>query len=403
MFAMPSYPSRLIPPPARWQGQVAHVGVADYEPENGEVFMRLYYPTSNAPSRFSRAPLWVPNLHYAHGMAHFLVDFTDPKRTWWQKLLARAAYLAGYVSNTVFDTIPVSLDAPAMADKPMKLVVFSHGLAGTRNMYAALCSALASQGYLVAAVEHRDGSAAYTSVTQNGNVRHKPYVHTDGNFVWRREQIGTRVAELHAALRALGSTQQPKNVCPHGKFDISAFQGKIDTSSVIAIGHSFGGTTVLAATAKRATKKSISIKRVVLLDPWTAPFGPCVDGAEGKDHPLRLAAAANLPVFVMNSHGWGADLTHLYKHANATWVQAEVHGAKHQDFSDLPLRSPWLAKKIGMKGSVDAAKFFDLKLGLIDLFLEAVEGAESAEALGVATRELAAQYAGVRVDVKHRE
>ena len=52
---------------------------------------------------------------------------------------------------------------------------------------------------------------------------------------------------------------------------------------------------------------------------------------------------------------------------------------------------------------VATAKFFDLKLGLIDLFLEAVEGAESAEALGVATRELAAQYAGVRVDVKHRE
>ena len=153
-----AYPSRVVPPPARWQGEAAHVGVADYAPEGSDVFMRLYYPTLSRPPR--RGPLWVPSVHYAHGMAHFLVDFTNPKRRWWEKLLARAAYLVGYVSNTVFDTIPVTLDAPPRREKPMRLVVFSHGLAGTRNMYAALASALASQGYLVAAVEHRDGSAS---------------------------------------------------------------------------------------------------------------------------------------------------------------------------------------------------------------------------------------------------
>ena len=104
-----AYPSRVVPPPARWQGEAAHVGVADYAPEGSDVFMRLYYPTLSRPPR--RGPLWVPSVHYAHGMAHFLVDFTNPKRRWWQKLLARAAYLVGYVSNTVFDTIPVTLDA----------------------------------------------------------------------------------------------------------------------------------------------------------------------------------------------------------------------------------------------------------------------------------------------------
>ena len=38
------------------------------------------------------------------------------------------------------------------------LIIFSHGLVGTRNTYSQYCSALASEGNIVLAVEHRDGS-----------------------------------------------------------------------------------------------------------------------------------------------------------------------------------------------------------------------------------------------------
>ena len=389
---MASFPRSLIPPPARWQGQAANVGVADYEPENTNVFMRLYYPTERAPSRISRN-LWVPNIHYAHGMAHFLIDFTNPKRTWWQKLIARAAYLIGHVSNTLFDTIPVSLDAPPITDKRMPLVVFSHGLAGTKNMYSALCSALASQGYLVAAVEHRDGSASYTRIVKNGVVKHKPYVHTDGNFAWRLEQVGKRAAELEIVVQALTGSTQPRN--GGSKFDISQLSGAINATNLTAIGHSFGGTTVLASLAREN-----KIKNVVLLDPWTAPFGPCLE--KDSDHPLILAAKANVPTFIMNSHRWASDLTPFYANATAAWVETEVHDSKHQDFSDLPLRMPALATRIGMKGAVDSNLLFDLKLGLIDLFLIHVERLDEHETLGKNVRELAQQYEDVRVDVKHK-
>ena len=70
-----AYPSRVVPPPARWQGEAAHVGVADYAPEGSDVFMRLYYPTLSKPPR--RGPLWVPSVHYAHGMAHFRAALSD--------------------------------------------------------------------------------------------------------------------------------------------------------------------------------------------------------------------------------------------------------------------------------------------------------------------------------------
>ena len=47
-----------------------------------------------------------------------------------------------------------------LAASPSKypLIIFSHGLAGTRNTYSNYCAALAASGNVVLAIEHRDGS-----------------------------------------------------------------------------------------------------------------------------------------------------------------------------------------------------------------------------------------------------
>ena len=128
-------------------------------------------------------------LAYSRGMLHFIVNFD--KRPWWQRVLLTGVYVTMHAAATVMDTLPVSTGGPVKDGAKMPLIVFSHGLAGHRNMYAVLCSALASQGYIVAAMEHRDGSASCASVVDaDGAVRHKAYVHTEPpNFDWRREQI----------------------------------------------------------------------------------------------------------------------------------------------------------------------------------------------------------------------
>ena len=59
--------------------------------------------------------------------------------------------------------IPVLWQAPVLeGDRMFPVVIFSHGLGGNRTAYCTFCCELASHGFVVAVLEHRDGSASMT-------------------------------------------------------------------------------------------------------------------------------------------------------------------------------------------------------------------------------------------------
>ncbi len=62
--------------------------------------------------------------------------------------------------------VPAIWNAPLATQLKEKIpvIVYSHGLGGCRTAYSSTCVELASRGFLVAAVEHRDRSACATYV-----------------------------------------------------------------------------------------------------------------------------------------------------------------------------------------------------------------------------------------------
>ena len=96
------------------------------------------------------------------------------------------------------------------------LVIFSHGVGCSRLMYSQICGELASRGYVVAALEHRDGTSPSSKITDDkGNTKNVEWLEwtdlewpdldpqpTDDTTL-RQVQLELRAAEIHETIRII--------------------------------------------------------------------------------------------------------------------------------------------------------------------------------------------------------
>lgn len=129
------------------------------------VLFSTYYPT-NADPKAEHRPPWLPRprVPTCKGYAKL---YNVPN-------FPMTAYMA---STCMFTKLPAFRNAGLAAEGPTRsqetcesgrprfpVVVFSHGLGGSRTMCSTICGDLASYGFVVVAMEHRDGSGARTYV-----------------------------------------------------------------------------------------------------------------------------------------------------------------------------------------------------------------------------------------------
>ncbi|XP_041273345.1 platelet-activating factor acetylhydrolase 2, cytoplasmic isoform X2 [Onychostruthus taczanowskii] len=210
----------LALPPGQGPHQVGCTDVMVGHTRQG-LFLRLFYPC--LPRAGATEPLWVPRPEYCGGLA----DVTLGRR-WCSALLGMAVGSC---------KVPVSWNGPL---KPRSsgypLIIFSHGLGAFRTLYSSICTELASWGFVVAALEHRDHSAAttYFCPAEAGTEEWIPF---------QRVPRGQK------------------------EFYFRNKQDNLDLSKVAVMGHSFGGVTAVLALVKEP-----SFRCAVALDAWMFPL-----------------------------------------------------------------------------------------------------------------------------------
>ena len=133
------------------------------------------------------------------------------------------------------------------------LVVFSHGLHGASTQSSFLMRALAADGYLVIAPNHRDALAGGLS-----RLIEPPEAGFGRPLTWSESTYRDRADDVRALVLALKADGQ--------------WSAMIDWSRVALVGHSLGGYTVIGLAGGWPEWKLPEVKAVVALSPYAAPF-----------------------------------------------------------------------------------------------------------------------------------
>jgi len=243
---------------------------------------------------------------------------------------------------------------PAQIPGGAPLVVFSHGLGGCAEMYTGLCASLASHGFVVCAIEHRDGSGCFARSTEGEMIPYKRYDgpklsnYTKETMVdYRAPFLRQRVHETVGSIRHLLTEKA------------GMFAG-LEKSPVHLMGHSFGAATMILVSQQ--LEEGIidpchcSIGSVTLLDPWLFPLKDDIID-RGLSHPSLHVFSK--PWCDMPEFDAAVRLVRASTRKNAcSGARADsfpllysAPKARHASFSDAPNWYPgFFTKKFGIRG-----------------------------------------------------
>ncbi|KAF2868293.1 PAF-acetylhydrolase family member [Massariosphaeria phaeospora] len=237
-------------------------------------------------------------------------------------------------------------------------VVFTHGMAGMSQSYSHYLGSIASHGYVVAAVEHRDGSGPGT-IVHYADGKERKFWHIQVQDIeseppmkladLQKAQLAYREAELEETINLFrrlnaGEGMDIRNLKPESPEEsLPGFKNRLNLSAITVAGHSYGATGALQA-LKNAPSKSMPINGGIALDPGKGS-GP-------------LNKEIDVPLLVMQSGQWTEKQTQFYGQGwHFDVVRKVVEGMKegwfitltgtaHPSCTDAPLIVPWIMKLV---------------------------------------------------------
>ena len=266
-----------------------------------------------------------------------------------------------------FREVPVHLYFPADAagGERFPLVVFSHGAFGYYQSNTSTYMELASNGYVVAALDHPH-HAFFTRDTEGKTVlADMDFISTAMNlnsmddrevqYALYRDWMALRTADMNFAVDEIktaaqtGAADESWYISEKDGGAIQTVLGMTDVSRIGLMGHSMGG-----ATAVQLGRERSDIAAVIDLDGTMLGEYVGVENGEMlvRDDPYTV------PVLDLNNwesynnneeyiaRGFPYPNVEVVGHA-ADGFSVGIRDSRHMDFTDLPLLSPFLGKMLG--------------------------------------------------------
>jgi len=238
-------------------------------------------------------------------------------------------------------------------DEKLPVLIFSHGITGSRLLHQILFESLASKGIVVFALDHSyDANISIFPDSTIADYRSDLTGNTD-SLQLRKKQINTRAEDISFVFDQIEKIQKNKI--------ISKLNNSLDLNKISVGGHSYGG-----ATAIYASSLDNRIISCIALDGW---FSPLPDEV--------ISSGINIPILCLGRPSWeNSDyplnydkLKALIKNSKSDKFNIFIKNTLHLDFTDIPVFSP-LIKYVMDVGSNPRHLSTNLVNDISFLFLE---------------------------------
>ena len=303
------------------------------------------------------------------------------------------------------------------------LVMFSHGMGGSRTAYSSVCGEFASYGFVVCAVEHRDGSGARTFINHpsegkgsrkereaNGRVGHwkkeaerrwdvvdfifpkqnpydtRPYNEQGVDKELRSAQIEMRLAEIEEAydiVKAIAAgrgsaiaEQTLRNTegigaSSRGLYGVEwdSWKGRLNTTQVTMVGHSFGAATTVEIL--RQANRFQWVGQGIMYDIWGIALNP--PESEPRHRITAPLLGINSEAFMYWSENFRAATRvcdEAKMHGSLAWLLT-VRGTVHISQSDFAILYPHIAS-MTLKQTINPRRAIDVNINASLEFLDHV-------------------------------
>ena len=285
-----------------WTDNTRDEWFSSKEGDKRELMVQVWYPALKPNELIDPYP-WIDNANLREEA--IMENFKVPK------FVAKA--IDRVDTGTYLNSIPI------LSEK-FPIAIFSHGFEGFRSQNTTQIQELASNGYIVFALDHTYD--ATLTIMSDGRLipNAKKYCYgceADQFYEVFIPQINTRIDDVRFILNQIEKIN-------NGNIETN-FANALDIENIGVFGHSFGGGTSLASSILDSR-----IKSCISLDGWYVPV-----------HPDIYNKGLTIPFMHLGQVEWDTPVNYqiLDEILDTKVIQGyklSLEGANHMDFTDSP-------------------------------------------------------------------